>query len=257
MGHEEITIIGPAIEALRAEGIDIVGPLPADTMFHPNGAGALRRSAHDVSRPGPDPGENPRLRRRRQCHAGSAIRANLPRSWHGVRHRWKGGREPCEPHSSAQARRPIDAMRRRPPSPILRSGAEARVSKGEPSVAPGSARSGPSFEAPSGRPRTTIRGEDLAADGLPRLSHVVAAHGLDPRKALGQNFLFDLNLTRKIARAAGPLAGVVGNRGRTRPRRADARAPVGGRGEGDRHRARRLARLARLAEIAAHWPGTA
>ena len=49
----------------------------------------------------------------------------------------------------------------------------------------------------------------LAADGLPRLSDVVAAHGLEPRKALGQNFLFDLNLTRKIARAAGPLAGVA------------------------------------------------
>ena len=49
----------------------------------------------------------------------------------------------------------------------------------------------------------------LAADGLPPLREVVAAHGLTARKALGQNFLFDLNLTRKIARAAGPLAGVV------------------------------------------------
>lgn len=34
LGSEEIDIIGPAIEALRAEGIDAVGPLPADTMFH-------------------------------------------------------------------------------------------------------------------------------------------------------------------------------------------------------------------------------
>ena len=34
MGREEITIIGPAIAALRAEGIDVAGPLPADTMFH-------------------------------------------------------------------------------------------------------------------------------------------------------------------------------------------------------------------------------
>ena len=41
------------------------------------------------------------------------------------------------------------------------------------------------------------------------MSDVVAAHRLDARKALGQNFLFDLNLTRKIARAAGPLGGVV------------------------------------------------
>ena len=35
MGTEEQTIIGPAIEALRGEGVDAFGPLPADTMFHP------------------------------------------------------------------------------------------------------------------------------------------------------------------------------------------------------------------------------
>ena len=34
LGHEEIELIGPAVEALRAEGWDVVGPLPADTMFH-------------------------------------------------------------------------------------------------------------------------------------------------------------------------------------------------------------------------------
>jgi 16S rRNA (adenine1518-N6/adenine1519-N6)-dimethyltransferase len=44
-------------------------------------------------------------------------------------------------------------------------------------------------------------------DGLPPLREVVAANGLAPKKALGQNFLFDLNLTRRIARAAGPLEG--------------------------------------------------
>ena len=33
-GREEIDIIGPAIELLRAEGLTIDGPLPADTMFH-------------------------------------------------------------------------------------------------------------------------------------------------------------------------------------------------------------------------------
>ncbi len=42
-------------------------------------------------------------------------------------------------------------------------------------------------------------------DGLPKLSDVIAAHGLDAKKSLGQNFLFDLNLTQKIARTAGPL----------------------------------------------------
>ena len=44
-------------------------------------------------------------------------------------------------------------------------------------------------------------------DGLPPLREVVAEHGLAPRRALGQNFLFDLNLTGRIARAAGPLEG--------------------------------------------------
>ncbi len=34
LGREEIDIIAPAIEQLRAEGIDAFGPLPADTMFH-------------------------------------------------------------------------------------------------------------------------------------------------------------------------------------------------------------------------------
>jgi 16S rRNA (adenine1518-N6/adenine1519-N6)-dimethyltransferase len=36
---------------------------------------------------------------------------------------------------------------------------------------------------------------------------VIAAHGLTAKKSLGQNFLFDLNLTRRIARASGPLEG--------------------------------------------------
>jgi 4-hydroxythreonine-4-phosphate dehydrogenase len=36
MGREEIDIIAPAIAELRREGIDVVGPLPADTMFHAN-----------------------------------------------------------------------------------------------------------------------------------------------------------------------------------------------------------------------------
>ena len=47
----------------------------------------------------------------------------------------------------------------------------------------------------------------MSLETLPPLREVVAAHGLNPKKSLGQNFLFDLNLTRKIARAAGPLAG--------------------------------------------------
>ena len=43
-------------------------------------------------------------------------------------------------------------------------------------------------------------------DGLPPLRDVIARHGIDARKALGQNFLLDLNLTQKVARAAGDLS---------------------------------------------------
>lgn len=45
----------------------------------------------------------------------------------------------------------------------------------------------------------------MTEDGLPPLREVIARHDLAAKKALGQNFLFDLNLTRRIARAAGPF----------------------------------------------------
>ncbi len=44
LGREEIELIVPAIELLRAEGIDVVGPLAADTMFHPRA-----RAAYDAA----------------------------------------------------------------------------------------------------------------------------------------------------------------------------------------------------------------
>jgi 4-hydroxythreonine-4-phosphate dehydrogenase len=40
LGTEEQTIVAPAVEILRGEGIEIRGPLPADTMFH----GAARQT---------------------------------------------------------------------------------------------------------------------------------------------------------------------------------------------------------------------
>ena len=46
-------------------------------------------------------------------------------------------------------------------------------------------------------------------DGLPPLREVIAELGLTARKSLGQNFILDLNLTRRIARAAAPLEGVT------------------------------------------------
>jgi 16S rRNA (adenine1518-N6/adenine1519-N6)-dimethyltransferase len=46
-------------------------------------------------------------------------------------------------------------------------------------------------------------------DNLPPLRDVIRRCGLTARKSLGQNFLLDLNLTSRIARAAGPLAGAT------------------------------------------------
>jgi 16S rRNA (adenine1518-N6/adenine1519-N6)-dimethyltransferase len=47
----------------------------------------------------------------------------------------------------------------------------------------------------------------IERDGLPALRDVVRRHDLMPKRSLGQNFLFDLNLTGRIARAAGVLPG--------------------------------------------------
>ncbi len=94
----------------------------------------------------------------------------------------------------------------------------------------------------------------LAQDGLPPLREVIAAHGLQAMKALGQNFLLDLNLTGRIARAAGPLAGVTvievgpGPGGLTRALLAEGAEKVIAI-----ERDRRC--LDALAEIAAHYPG--
>jgi 16S rRNA (adenine1518-N6/adenine1519-N6)-dimethyltransferase len=46
-------------------------------------------------------------------------------------------------------------------------------------------------------------------DGLPPLRDVIRRHSLGAKKSLGQNFLLDLNLAARIARAGGPLAGVT------------------------------------------------
>ena len=93
-----------------------------------------------------------------------------------------------------------------------------------------------------------------AIDGLPPLRDVIARHGLDARKALGQNFLLDLNLTQKIARTAGPLEGVTvfevgpGPGGLTR-----AILSLGAKKVIAIERDARC--LPALAEIAEHYPG--
>lgn len=47
----------------------------------------------------------------------------------------------------------------------------------------------------------------LSLDTLPPLREVIARHGLNAKKSLGQNFLLDANLLDRIARVPGPLAG--------------------------------------------------
>jgi len=94
----------------------------------------------------------------------------------------------------------------------------------------------------------------LAADGLPPLREVIARHGLSAKKALGQNFLLDLNLTARIARVSGPLEGATvvevgpGPGGLTRALLAE--------GAGRVIAIERDARcMAALTEISNHYPG--
>ena len=93
-----------------------------------------------------------------------------------------------------------------------------------------------------------------AIDDLPPLREVIHRHGLKARKSLGQNFLLDLNLTARIARAGGPLAGVTvveigpGPGGLTRALLAEGAARVIAVERDERA-------VAALAEIAARYPG--
>ena len=90
-------------------------------------------------------------------------------------------------------------------------------------------------------------------DDLPPLREVIRRHGLAARKSLGQNFLLDLNLTARVARAAGPLGGATvveigpGPGGLTRALLAEGTRRV--------IAVERDARaIAALAEIAARYP---
>ena len=91
-------------------------------------------------------------------------------------------------------------------------------------------------------------------DDLPPLRDVISRHGLRPKKSLGQNFLHDLNLTARIARAAEPLEATTvvevgpGPGGLTR-----ALLSLGARRVVAIERDERA--IAALEEIAAYYPG--
>ena len=91
-------------------------------------------------------------------------------------------------------------------------------------------------------------------DDLPPLREVIRRHRLGAKRSLGQNFLLDLNLTARIARAAAPLAGVdvieigPGPGGLTRALLAQGARRVIAVERDDRA-------LAALEEIAARYPG--
>jgi 16S rRNA (adenine1518-N6/adenine1519-N6)-dimethyltransferase len=93
-----------------------------------------------------------------------------------------------------------------------------------------------------------------ARDDLPPLREIIRRHGLSARKSLGQNFLLDLNLTGRIARAAGPLDGVTvveigpGPGGLTRALLAEGAPRVIAIERDERA-------VAALDEIAGHYPG--
>ncbi len=92
-----------------------------------------------------------------------------------------------------------------------------------------------------------------AEDGLPPLRAVLSTHGIWPRKSLGQNFIFDLNLTRRIAREANVAHAVVleigpGPGGLTRALLSEGASRVIAI-ERDRRA------IPALQEIAAAWPG--
>src|ERR1041384_4261950 len=92
-GDEETRIIRPAVERVRASGVDCAGPLPSDTIFL-RALWALRRRRHDVPRPRADRDQAARLSEGRHGQRGNENRLCHPGARHRVRHRRQGPRRP-------------------------------------------------------------------------------------------------------------------------------------------------------------------
>src|SRR6185437_3008053 len=197
------------------------GPWTAAGRLHVSRGRALklRRGLVHVSRPGADPDQDAGVRSRRQRHARIAVRAHVARPRHGIRYCRHRQSRSEEPDRRVAARRAARRRRQRGATDVTGAAAAPAI-----------------------------------VDGLPPLREVVRRHGLAPKKSLGQNFLFDLNLAARIARAAGPLDGMTvfevgpGPGGLTRALLALGAARVVAVERDDRA-------IAALHEIAARYPG--
>ena len=160
MGRAEVDWMVPLLDRLRAEGIDLSGPLPADTMFHP-----AARARYDVA----------------ICayHDQALI--------------------PIKTLDFAQGVNVTLGL------PFIRTSPDHGTAFG---IAGQGIADPSSMIAALRMARDMARTQGMSRiDSLPPLREVIATHGLTAKKALGQNFLLDLNLTSRIARAAGDLAG--------------------------------------------------
>ena len=197
MGTEDRDVLAPAVERLRAEGLDIRGPLPADTLFH-----ARARATYDVALA---PTHDQALIPIKTIAFDDGVNVTLGLPFirtspdHGTAFDI-AGKGVARPDSLIAALRLADRLGR--------NAAQARPVTAEIIPFNDYAGTGAAGLGPA-EPFRPDRRAMSAGDGLPPLREVVQRHGLEPKKALGQNFLYDLNLTGRIARSAGPLEGVT------------------------------------------------